>query len=154
MGESTSSVVGWGRERVCGSNCARAFVIKWDRASSVVYPSCQQTHHITSSGCKPYYYAFQANHTTIVMPSRSIRPNPSFESILCILKSWTRGFSCNRLSIKVRRISPPCTCTCTLQSQRCKSHILHSVSVLWHSLTTPDRCVAASPQETSSFRFR
>lgn len=77
-----------------------------ETASSVVYPSCQQTHHITSSGCKPYYYAFQANHTTIVMPSRSIHPNPSFESILCILKSWTRGFSCNRLSIKVRRISP------------------------------------------------
>lgn len=43
---------------------------------------------------------------------------------------------------------------CKPQSQQRKSSGLQSVPVLWHSLTIPDRCVAASPRETSAFRFR
>lgn len=70
-------------------------------------------HFYIGSGCKPCYYTFQSNHTTIVRPSRSIYPNPLFESILCIFNSWITGYFFETLSNVDACKSPVCVCGCT-----------------------------------------
>lgn len=118
-----------------------------------LHPSCQQTHNITFAtehlGAKLFIML-----SIPIIPQLLRSPGPSLQTLYfnpyCAFLSLFLQASVAASSVCVY----VCSHVCKLQSQNCKSQGLQSGSLLWHSLTTPDRCVAASPRETSTFRSR
>lgn len=88
---------------------------------------------------KPYYYAFHSNHIQLLS-----LPGPSIQLLFLIPKSLPVT-DCPISVYVYMRVTHHSTV---------KAVVYKFVPVLWHLLTIPNRYVAVSPQETSTFRFR